>query len=230
MDGLPWAALTETLHQKGFVVIPQVLDKSDCQGLVEHYRSPHGYRKTVNMERYRFGQGEYKYFAYPLPPLVHCLREGLYPHLVPVANAWMQALGMETRFPATREALRQRCAEQSQHLATPLILRYTAGGYNTLHQDLYGDVYFPLQAVVFLNESGEEYTGGEFVLTQQNPRAQSHAHVLQPKRGDLLVFATRFRPVKGSKGYYRVQMKHGISEVHGGERYTLGLIFHDALS
>lgn len=229
VDALPWAVLTESLHQKGFALIPQLLGPAECQTLLTGYEDQR-YRKTVNMERYRFGQGEYKYFAYPLPPLVHTLRENLYAHLAPVANAWMQALGMDTEFPPTREALRQRCAEQGQHLATPLILRYTQGGYNTLHQDLYGEVYFPLQVVVFLNEPEEEYTGGEFVLMQQNPRAQSQALVLRPKRGDVVIFATRFRPVKGSKGYYRVQMKHGVSEVHSGERHTLGIIFHDALS
>lgn len=228
--GLPWPEITESLHQKGFTLIPRLLDIEACSALREMYDHPQGYRKTVDMERYRFGKGEYKYFSYPLPPLVQTLRENLYPHLVPVADAWMQALNLDTRFPGTREALRGRCAEHGQLLATPLILRYAKGGYNTLHQDLYGDVFFPLQAVVFLDEPGEDYTGGEFVLVQQNPRAQSHAVVLQPKRGDVLVFATQYRPVQGSKGYYRVQMKHGVSEVHEGERHTLGIIFHDALS
>lgn len=228
--GLPWPEITESLHQKGFAVIPRLLDADACDSLKQMYDRPQGYRKTVDMERYRFGKGSYRYFSYPLPPTVHRLRETLYPFLVPVANAWMQVLGQEIRFPGTREELRLRCAEHGQLLATPLILRYTEGGYNTLHQDLYGDVFFPIQAVVFLDEPGETYTGGEFVLVQQNPRAQSHATVLQPRRGDVLLFATQFRPVKGNKGYYRVQMKHGVSEVHTGERHTLGIIFHDAVS
>eukprot|EP01034_Spumella_vulgaris_P005348 gene5348-6822_t len=209
INALPWAELSETLHQKGFALIPQLWDAVECRQCIEKYNNPQGYRKIVNMERYRFGQGEYKYFSYPLPEPVQKLREHLYPHLVPVANAWMQALGQETRFPDTREELWQQCAEHGQLLATPLILRYTQGGYNTMHQDLYGEVFFPLQAVVFLNEPGEEYTGGEFVLTQQNPRAQSQASVLQPKRGDVLLFATQYRPAKGSKGYHRVHLKHG---------------------
>jgi hypothetical protein len=182
------------------------------------------------MERYRFGAGEYKYFSYPLPSLINDIRQTVYPHIAPIANKWMEVLHLDQRFPATHEALRKRCHDHKQVHPTVLILQYGKGGFNTLHQDLYGDIYFPMQLVLFLSEPGDDYTGGEFVLTEQIPRAQSKAIVLSPRRGDMLLFTTNFRPAKGSKGYYRVNMKHGVSPVHTGQRYTLGIIFHDALS
>jgi uncharacterized protein len=182
------------------------------------------------MERYRFGQGEYKYFRYPLPALVQEIRSGIYPCLAGIANTWMQVLQLDTRFPETHEALLAECRDKGQDQATVLILKYSAGGHNTLHQDLYGDTWFPMQLVLFLSEPGRDYSGGEFVLTEQVPRAQSKVIVLQPRQGDVLLFTTNFRPVRGSKGYYRANMKHGVSEVQEGERYTLGIIFHDALS
>jgi hypothetical protein len=188
------------------------------------------YRKTVVMERHRFGAGEYKYFDYPLPSILETFRTFVYARLSPVANAWMNALHIDQQFPPTHAELLKRCREHNQHRPTVLILKYGSGGYNTLHQDLYGDVYFPLQAVLFLNEPGEDYEGGEFVMVQQTPRAQSKAIVLQPRRGDVLMFTTNFRPVKGSKGYFRANMKHGVSAVHAGKRHTLGIIFHDAVS
>lgn len=228
--GINWQQVTEAMHGKGYAVIPQLLTAPQCEQLKNMYDNKEGYRKTVVMERYRFGQGEYKYFDYPLPPLIQIIRENLYPYLAPIANAWMQALAIATRFPETFTALQQQCHANNQLKATVLILKYGKGGYNTLHQDLYGDIYFPMQAVLFLNEPDEEYTGGEFVLTEQVPRAQSRAIVLRPKKGGMLIFTTNFRPVKGSKGYYRVNMKHGVSEVHSGARHTLGIIFHDALS
>ncbi len=220
----------ENLHSKGYALIPGVLDNEECRQLISDYSCEDLYRKTVVMERYRFGLGEYRYFAYPLPALIQQLREHLYPVLAPVANLWMRVLGIDQHFPETHEALLERCRNNGQLLPTALILKYGKGGFNTLHQDLYGDVYFPMQVVLFLNEPGTEYTGGEFVLTEQVPRAQSRAIVLKPGKGDLLVFTTSFRPVKGSKGYYRVNMKHGVSEVESGERHTVGIIFHDALS
>lgn len=225
-----WDALQTRLDETGFALLPHFLSAETCTALIADYGNAGLYRKTVSMERYRFGKGEYKYFTHPLPPLLQTLRERLYPHLAPVANRWMQALHMEERFPLRHEELLERCRENGQLLATPLILRYGAGGYNTLHQDLYGDVFFPFQALLFLNEPDEDYTGGEFVLSQQNPRAQSQARVLRPRRGDLLIFTTRFRPEKGSKGYRQVYLKHGVSEVHEGTRHTLGIIFHDALT
>lgn len=230
IENIDWEKAGTAMNEKGYVLIPDFLSIEDSQQLIRNYDDPVLYRKTITMERYRFGLGAYKYFQYPLPPLLQSIRERVYLHIAPIANNWMQALNISTRFPATLEALHALCREHNQVKPTVLILKYGEGGHNTLHQDLYGDIFFPIQLVLFLNEPGEEYTGGEFVLTEQIPRAQSKAIVLQPKRGDLLLFTTNFRPVKGSKGYYRVNMKHGVSEVHSGERHTLGIIFHDALS
>ncbi len=223
-----WHEVAKNMHQRGFSLIPDVLSDRQCENLKEHYKNPDGYRKTVVMERHRYGLGEYKYFDYPLPPIIQQLREHLYPHLAPVANQWMEALGLNTVFPTAHKELLAQCHANDQRCATALILKYGSGGFNTLHQDLYGAVYFPIQAALFLSEPGKDYTGGEFVLTEQVPRAQTKAMVLQPGKGDMLIFTTNFRPVAGSKGYYRANMKHGVSEVHGGERYTLGIIFHDA--
>ncbi len=182
------------------------------------------------MERYRFGLGEYKYFNYPLPHLIQTIRKNLYPKLAPIANSWMKVLNIDKIFPCTFKALQELCYSNNQLKPTVLILKYSKGGHNTLHQDLYGDIFFPIQTVLFLNEPDKDYTGGEFVLTQQTSRAQSKAIVLKLRKGDMLLFTTNFRPVRGSKVYYRVNMKHGVSELHSGERHTLGIIFHDALS
>lgn len=230
VENYPWSTVTEHLHNQGYALLPQLLTSEECNGLKASYSHQHLYRKTIVMERYRFGLGEYKYFNYPLPSILQTLRETIYSKLAPIANTWMKVLNMGTTFPDTHAELLAQCQANQQVKATVLILKYGKGGYNTLHQDLYGDVYFPLQCVLFLTEPTEEYTGGEFVLTQQTPRAQSKAIVLQPKKGDILVFTTNFRPVKGSKGYYRAAMKHGVSEIHSGERCTLGIIFHDATS
>jgi hypothetical protein len=225
-----WDQVEESLHNKGYALVPDFLEPDMCDALKELYDQKEGYRKTVVMERYRFGLGEYKYFDYPLPGPIQELREGLYPHLVPVANLWMKALNIKRVFPQTHQELIAQCKEQHQLKPTPLILKYGKGGFNTLHQDLYGEVYFPLQAVLFLSDPNTDYQGGEFVMTQQTPRAQSKAIVLRPKKGDMVLFTTNFRPVKGTKGYYRVNMKHGVSELHRGERYTMGIIFHDAIN
>jgi hypothetical protein len=225
-----WSAITESMHDKGYAIIPNLLSEIDCDELKENYTNSTLYRKTIVMERYRFGLGEYKYFNYPLPPLIQTIRENVYPKLAPIANAWMRALNIDESFPESYAEMQQRCWAKNQQKPTVLILKYGEGGHNTLHQDLYGEVYFPIQTVLFLSEPDRDYTGGEFVLTQQTPRAQSKAIVLKPKQGDMLIFTTNFRPVKGSKGYYRANMKHGVSEVLSGERYTLGIIFHDALT
>jgi len=172
--------------------------------------------------------GEYKYYQYPLPNIVQSLRESIYPQLAPIANNWMSVLNIDKQFPLRLNELLELCHAQGQQRPTPLILKYGKGGYNTLHQDLYGEVYFPMQLVLFLNEPNDDYNGDEFVLIEQRPRAQSKAIVLQPAKGDMLIFTTNFRPVQGSKGYYRVNMKHGVSEVTAGARHTLGIIFHDA--
>jgi hypothetical protein len=227
---MDWPSITNEMHNKGFAIIPAFLDDAQCEEFIQNYHNPNAYRKTVVMERYRFGLGEYKYFNDPLPEPIQSIRENIYPKLVTVANGWMEALNIDTKFPDTFHELRSLCHANNQSKTTVLILKYTKGGYNTLHQDLYGDIYFPIQTVLFLNEPDVDYTGGEFILTEQIPRAQSKAIVLKPKKGDMLIFTTKFRPVKGTNGYYRINMKHGVSEVRSGERHTLGIIFHDALN
>jgi hypothetical protein len=230
IDGVNWQSVTEAMNANGYAIIPGLLSTDECNELIQNYGAAGNYRKTVVMERYRFGLGEYKYFSYPLPLLVNEIRQLAYPKLAPIANNWMRVLNIQTIFPDTFAGLQQLCHDNMQHKPTALILKYGPGGFNTLHQDLYGDICFPMQLVMFLNEPDEDYTGGEFVLTEQIPRAQSKAIVLKPRKGDVLLFTTNFRPVKGTKGYYRVNMKHGVSALHSGERYTLGVIFHDALS
>lgn len=230
IEEINWNLVGEDMHLKGYVIIPKILSEEQCTELIQEYDNKNLYRKTVVMERYRFGLGEYKYFDYPLPKIIQTLRETIYPKLSPIANLWMRVLNIDKVFPETFEELQSLCHQSNQLKPTPLILKYGKGGFNTLHQDLYGDVYFPMQAVLFLNEPDKDFTGGEFVLTQQTPRAQSKAMVLKPKKGDMLIFTTNFRPVKGTRGYYRVNMKHGVSEVINGERHTLGVIFHEATS
>jgi len=225
-----WQQAATDLNEHGYTLLRGMLTKEECDSLISDYQADDTYRKTIVMERYRFGKGEYKYFRYPLPGLITAIRETVYPFIAPVANKWMEVLNITQRYPDTHAALKEYCHANGQTKPTILILKYGKDGFNTLHQDLYGDIYFPMQLVVFLNQPGEDYNGGEFVLTEQIPRAQSKANVLQPQRGDMLIFTTNFRPVKGSKGYYRVNMKHGVSPVHNGNRHTLGIIFHDALS
>lgn len=223
-----WTAVTDQMNNSGYALLPSILTAEECHDLIGQYDNPDRYRKTISMERYRFGMGEYKYFNYPLPTLIQTIREAVYPRLSTIANGWMKALHMEQSFPGTLGELQARCIAHHQTQPTVLILKYGKGGHNTLHQDLYGDIFFPIQLVLFLNDPGTDYKGGEFVLLQQTPRAQSKAIVLQPRKGDLLLFTTNFRPAKGSRGYYRVNMKHGVSEVWEGQRYSLGIIFHDA--
>ncbi|WP_396590903.1 2OG-Fe(II) oxygenase [Allomuricauda sp. R78024] len=230
LDGIIWQNVQNEIAQQGYSILENVLDDTHCSELIDGFTDSTLYRKTVEMERYRFGSGTYKYFRYPLPETLQQLREKTYPKLALVANQWMNNLKLNLSFPSTLSELHHQCKIHGQSLATPLILKYGKGGYNTLHQDLYGEIYFPLQAVLFLNDPETNYTGGEFVMTQQVPRAQSKAIVLRPKKGSMLIFTTNFRPMKGKKGHYRVTMKHGVSEVHSGERYTLGIIFHDATS
>ncbi len=223
-----WERVASDMLEKGYAHIDNVLSDDQCSQLIAGFDDHQLYRKTVDMERYRFGAGTYKYFKYPLPKLISQLRREVYPKLAPIANQWMNDLKINLAYPERLVGLKQLCAKHNQNLATPLILKYEKGGYNTLHQDLYGEVYFPMQAVLFLNEYGKDYTGGEFVLTQQIPRAQSKAIVLHPKKGSLLIFPTNYRPMQGKKGHYRVTMRHGVSELHSGTRYTMGIIFHDA--
>lgn len=227
---IDWQSVTNEMNQRGYSLVPQFLPDQYCKGLVGAYNNADLYRKTITMERHSFGLGEYKYFKYPLPELIQTIRKAIYPKLVPIANTWMEMLNIERRFPGEFDELQRLCHNNNQIKPTVLILKYGKGGYNTMHQDLYGDVFFPFQLVFFLNEVDDDYTGGEFVLTQQIPRAQSKAIVLTPHKGCMLIITTNFRPVKGSKGYYRAQMRHGVSEVHEGERHVLGIIFHDALN
>lgn len=223
-----WDQIAKDLNTKGYTVIPKFLSTQECEDITNLYDNPSLYRKTVVMERHRFGLGEYKYFNYPVPDTITSIRKSIYPYLSAIANLWMKALNIHTVFPSQLEILHEQCRNNNQTKPTVLVLKYGKGGFNTLHQDIYGDVYFPMQAVIMLNEPGEDYTGGEFVLTEQTPRAQSKAIVLKPVKGDMLIFTTNFRPIKGTKGYYRVNMKHGVSEIHNGKRMALGIIFHDA--
>jgi hypothetical protein len=230
LQKIDWNDIGEQLHRKGFALATNVLNKDECRQLVELYGRDSLYRKTISMQRYRFGAGEYRYFKYPLPEIIDTVRHGVYPNIVPVANNWMRVLGLNTNYPNSFEDFLKCCREKKQDKPTVLILKYGEGDFNTLHQDVYGELYFPIQLVFFLNQPRVDYEGGEFVITEQVPRAQSKANVLNPGQGDMLLFTTNFRPAKGSRGYYRVTMKHGVSPVHSGERHTLGIIFHDALS
>lgn len=225
-----WKQVTESMNERGYAIVPSILSAEQCDKLIGSYDTESLYRKTVVMEHHRFGLGEYKYFNYPLPKSIQTLRESIYPKLSPIANLWMKVLKIDISFPEKFKELQSMCHQNNQLKPTPLILKYRKGGFNTLHQDLYGDLYFPMQCVFFLNDPKTDYSGGEFVLTQQIPRAQSKAIVLTPEKGDMLIFTTNFRPIRGKKGYFRVNMKHGVSEVIEGERHTLGIIFHDATS
>jgi uncharacterized protein len=226
---LDWACLERSLDERGYAASPnRVLTDNECAELVKAYDDDTRFRSRIDMARYRFGEGEYKYFENPLPPVVAQLREQLYPPLARVANRWMEQLSEAERYPTTHSAFLQRCAKAGQTKPTPLVLRYETGGYNCLHQDVYGDVAFPLQAVVFLTERGTDYDGGEFLLVEQRPRAQSMGDIVPSRKGGLAFFTTRVRPVQGSRGFYRVQMRHGVTRVTRGQRFTLGIIFHDA--
>jgi hypothetical protein len=226
IDSLPWDALHDELDRTGFATTPPVLTRDECEQLQELYDTG-AYRSRIDMARHRFGEGEYKYFDHPLPDAVTALREQLYPHLARAANRWAQWLGGET-YPATLPEFLATCHEAGQTKPTPLILRYRSGGYNALHQDLYGDVAFPFQALAVLSRKGEDFDGGESVLVEQRPRAQSRAHVISLGQGELLLFPTRHRPAQGSRGHYRATMRHGVATLQRGERLGLGVIFHDA--
>ena len=230
ISGIDWQRVTEEVNEKGYALVLQFLPNQYCEELIGEYDNSDLYRKTITMERHGFGLGEYKYFKYPLPDLIQTVRREIYPKLTPVANTWMKVLNIKRQLPDQFDEFQRLCHDNNQTKPTVLILKYGKGGHNTLHQDLYGNIFFPFQLVLFLNEPDDDYTGGEVVLTQHTPRAQSKAIVLRPSKGDMLILTTNFRPVKGSKGYYRVQMRHGISEVHDGDRHTLGIIFHEALS
>ncbi len=223
-----WNALSAELDERGFVQTPKIYTAGECRELEALFDDDGRFRSTVDMRRHRFGEGEYRYFDAPLPTPIDQARRALYPPLAELANAWAERLGESVRFPHDLDAFLSRCHQAGQKRTTPLILRYFEGGHNTLHQDLYGDIAFPLQAVTILNRPGEDFDGGQFVLVEQRPRAQSRAHVIDLRRGAFLIFPTRTRPVQGTRGYYRTNMRHGVATVHSGERTTLGIIFHDA--
>jgi hypothetical protein len=220
--------LQRELDERGFARLPRLLDEAQCDELTALYDDELRFRRTIDMARYRFGSGEYKYFAAPLPGLVQQLRERLYPALARIANRWQERLGQSPAYPEELAAFLEQCHRHDQTRPTPLLLKYEAGDYNCLHQDLYGDVFFPFQVVVALSRRDLDYTGGEFLLVEQRPRAQSRGHALVPEQGEGLVFPTNNRPVAGTRGYYRTTLRHGVSTVLSGTRYTLGVIFHDA--
>ena len=228
IKAMNWHTITKSLNSKGYAVMENVLSAAECKHLAGLYDDNYLYRSVINMQRYRFGQGEYKYFNYPLPPTIQALREILYSPLATIANEWMQKLKATNHFPEKHPEFLRECQTKSQLRPTPLILRYESGGFNTLHQDMYGEIYFPFQVVFVLTQAGLDHEGGELVLTEQIPRAQSKVEVLQPNQGDAVIFTTNFRPIKGTKGHYRAKMKHGVSEIKKGVRYSLGIIFHDA--
>lgn len=226
---IDWAAAEQALDERGNALLPAFLSAERCAELIELYERPELFRSKVVMQRHGYGQGEYQYFAYPLPEPVAALRAMVYPKLAPIANRWQQALGLETRFPTTHAEFISRCHAAGQCRPTPLLLRYREGDYNCLHQDLYGEQVFPLQIAVLLSQPGEEFEGGEFVLTEQRPRLQSRPEVVPLlRRGDAVLFVVNQRPVSGTRGVYRVAMRHGVSRLRAGRRHTLGLIFHDA--
>ena len=228
VDALDWPAVEQSLDERGFAVTGPLLAAAECRELIGLFGEEARFRSRVDMARHRFGVGEYKYFADPLPPLVGALRSFIYPRLVPVANRWTATLGEGTPFPADLDGLRALCARHGQTRPTPLLLHYEAGGYNCLHQDLYGKVAFPLQLTCLLSDPEQAFEGGEFILVEQRPRQQSKAEVVPLALGEAVIFTTRHHPVSSARGHYRAAVRHGVSRLRRGERYTLGVIFHDA--
>ncbi|WP_211844037.1 2OG-Fe(II) oxygenase [Neoroseomonas oryzicola] len=225
---LDWARIAADLDAFGCATTGPLLTPEDCAALAALYDREDGFRSRIVMARHGFGRGEYKYFANPLPAPVASLREGFWPHLATIANRWNEAMGLAPRFPARHADFLARCHAAGQSRPTPLLLRYEAGDYNCLHQDLYGEHVFPLQVAILLSDPGRDFTGGEFVLTEQRPRMQSRAEVVPLRQGEGVIFAVHHRPVQGTRGTYRVTMRHGVSRIRGGRRHTLGVIFHDA--
>lgn len=228
VDALPWPDITQQLDREGYALLPPLLFAEECQDLYSLYVDDRLFRSTIDMSRFSFGRGEYRYFKYPLPGIVSALREALYPPLAGIANDWAKHLRIETRWPDTLGEFTERCHECGQTRPTPLLLRYGVDDYNCLHQDLYGDLHFPFQAVLMLSAPDRDFTGGEFVLVEQRPRMQSRPIVLNLARGGGAIFPVRERPRPGSRGYHRTRMRHGVSVIRSGNRMTLGIIFHDA--
>jgi uncharacterized protein len=225
---LDWDALSQDLSARGNAVVAKLLTSAECEALAGFYAAEASFRNRVVMHRHGYGKGEYKYFAYPLPEIVAELRSAFYPRLVPIANRWNQQMGIDVAFPDAHAAYLAQCHKAGQERPTPLLLQYQAGDYNCLHQDLYGEQVFPLQVAVLLSQPGRDFSGGEFVMTEQRPRMQSRPEVVPLEQGDAVIFAVHHRPVQGTRGVYRVNMRHGVSLVRSGHRHTLGVIFHDA--
>jgi hypothetical protein len=223
-----WDALAGELDTYGCAVLPKLLSAEECRSIAELYPDESHFRSHIHMARHGFGKGEYRYFKYPLPDLLGGLRTALYPRLADVANEWNARMGIDRRYPSNHAAFLKQCHDAGQARPTPLLLQYVSGDFNCLHQDLYGDLAFPVQVAILLSEPRVDFTGGEFVLTEQRPRMQSRAEVVPLRQGDAVAFAVHNRPVQGSKGSYRVNLRHGVSRVRSGMRHTVGIIFHDA--
>jgi hypothetical protein len=228
IGALDWPAIELELDAYGCAVAPKLISRETCRSLAALYPDDAHFRSRIVMAAHGFGRGEYKYFADPLPEPIVSLRRGFYPRLAPIADRWNEAMGVSVRYPAEHDAFLARCHQAGQKRPTPLLLRYGPGDYNCLHQDVYGEHFFPLQVAILLSEPCHDFTGGEFVLTEQRPRMQSRAEVAPLTQGDGLIFAVRERPVQGTRGTYRVNLRHGVSRIKNGERFTLGIIFHDA--
>lgn len=228
VDAIDWPAVATHLDGNGWAVLDRLLSSGQCGAIAGLYGNEQGFRSHIVMARHGFGKGEYKYFSYPLPDIVADLRTSLYPHLAPIANRWNEAMGIDIRYPEAHADFIKRCHKAGQTRPTPLLLQYGAGDYNCLHQDLYGEHVFPLQVAILLSEPERDFAGGEFVLTEQRPRMQSRAAVVPLRQGDAVVFAVHTRPVQGTRGTYRVNLRHGVSQLRSGRRHTVGIIFHDA--
>jgi hypothetical protein len=228
VKALDWSRIADDLAGQGCAVLDRLLSPAECRAMSSLYPEDDRFRSRIVMARHGFGRGEYKYFAYPLPDLIEGLRTALYPRLAPIANRWNEQMKISMRYPAAHADFIELCHAAGQMRPTPLLLQYDAGDYNCLHQDLYGELAFPLQVAILLSEPGRDHTGGEFVLTEQRPRMQSRAEVVPLRQGDAVAFAVHHRPVIGTRGTYRVNMRHGVSRVRSGRRHTLGIIFHDA--
>jgi uncharacterized protein len=228
IENLDWTAIAAALDERGYATAPGLLTGTECAELIAIYDDERRFRKRVVMERLGFGMGEYRYFAAPLPRAVQTMRAAFYPRLAPIANRWANQLRAAQLFPPALKGLLALCGEHCQTRPTPLLLRYEAGGFNCLHQDLYGEVAFPLQVTCVLSRPGRDYSGGEFLLVEQRPRSQSRGEAIALEQGAAIIFPNRHRPVRGTRGYYRVNVRHGVSRIHRGLRLSLGVIFHDA--
>jgi hypothetical protein len=226
--GLGWTRIHADLDSQGWALVPKLLTHAEADFIAGLYHRERGFRSQVIMARHGFGRGEYKYFSYPLPTLIAALRTSVYPHLAPIANQWHERMGKDVRFPDNHEEFLERCHQAGQVRPTPLLLEYGPEDYNCLHRDLYGEHVFPIQLAILLAQPGEDFEGGEFVMTEQRPRMQTRAMVLPLKKGDAAIFAVSSRPMKGVRGYYQVKLNHGVSKLYSGKRHTVGVIFHDA--